>query len=482
MAKRILLVKPSLPTPNLHVNAPLGLMYLASSARYWADEPVTFQLIDMRISHRTVKKVVREFQDFDPEVVALSAFTYEAPMMHDLARAFKALKPDVKIIAGGPHPTIMPEKVVGDPNIDYAVMGEGEKTFTKLLDHIFVGEMPADIPGTAVRRDGEVKKNGPAPPIEELDLIPFPAWDLIQAKDYTSPRVRNMNWIVLNRKAMPIFTSRGCPYQCVYCHPVFGKKHRTRSVQNVIHEIEALYIAFGVRELHIIDDVFNFDRKRALEIMKKIEESPMEVKIAFPNGLRGDLMDEASIEAYKRAGTYMMIFAVETASPRLQKYLKKNLDLEKTREAIERVDRAGLFVKGFFMLGFPTETPEEMTATIDFAASTKLHVASFFQVVPFPGTEMFEMARKDFPGIDRVYADLKYYGDTSYYETVQGVNLSSRQRAAYRKFYFSLRRLWKIVRRIPRKRYLLSGFFLFLSYAVSRPFAAKRKEETQITG
>jgi len=482
MAKRLLLVKTYMPTPNLHVNAPLGIMYLASVARLWTAKPIRVSLVDMRIGRLGVKKMTGIFQDYDPDVVGLSTMTYEAPMMHALARAFKALKPEVKIIAGGPHPTIIPETVVSDPNIDYAVMGEGEQTFAHLLNRIFEGDDPADLPGTALCVEGQFKRNEPAPLIEDLDTIPFPACDLIRPRDYTSRKVRNMNWIVRKRDALPIFTSRGCPYQCTYCHQIFGKTLRTRSPQNVMKEIRHIYDNHRIRELHIIDDVFNLKPERGLEIMEQISESPMKLKIAFPNGLRGDQMDAQSIEAYKRAGTYMMIFAVETASARLQKVLKKQLDLDKTRQAIELADRAGLFIKGFFMLGFPTETAEEMKATIDFAVSSKLHVASFFQVVPFPGTELYEMARKEYPEIEKLYKDLKYYGDRSYYEIVHGTDLSAMQRAAYRKFYLSPRRLWKVIQRIPGKKYLLSGLLFFFSYASRLPLPWNKQEDPAITG
>jgi hypothetical protein len=109
-------------------------------------------------------------------------------------------------------------------------------------------------------------------------------------------------------------------------------------------------------------------------------------------------------------------------------------------------------------------------------------VASFFQVVPFPGTDMFEMARKDFPDIERVYQDLKYYGKRSFYEMAYGPRLSAVQRSAYRMFYCSPRRLWRIFRRIPRKRFLLSGFFFFLSYASRLPLPWNREKEALMPG
>lgn len=482
MAKRILLVKTSIPTENLHVNVPVGLLYLASAARAWVRIPLECKVVDMRIGSLGLADMEVIFRNFDPHVVGMSAFTYEEPMMHALARRFKSVNPQVSIIAGGPHATIMPEEVLRNPDIDFAVSGEGEKTFAAILNALFDGNDASGIPGSFSRRNDRIVRNPPAPPIEDLDAIPFPAWDLVNPRDYTSRRVRNMNWIVLRRDCMPIFTSRGCPYHCIYCHHIFGKKFRTRSPENVLEEISRLYRDHGIREIHIIDDVFNFDRERTLSILRKIQDSGMKFKLAFPNGLRGDQMDSEMIESFKQAGTYMMIFAIESASPRMQRFLKKNLNLEKTRKTIELVDKAGLFVKGFFMLGFPTETLDEIKATIDYAAASRLHVASFFQVVPFPGTEMFSLARKDFPEITEVYQKLQYYGASSYYKAVTGTDLSQLQRSAYRKFYRSCWRVWKIILRIPQKKYLFSGLFFFISYASRLRLPWKKKKDSPVPG
>jgi radical SAM superfamily enzyme YgiQ (UPF0313 family) len=226
--------------------------------------------------------------------------------------------------------------------------------------------------------------------------------------------------------------------------------------------METLRNDFGVDEFHIVDDIFNLDKDRAHVICDLMIENRLNVSFAFPNGLRGDLMDQALIHKMVRAGCYSMTYAVETASPRLQKLLKKNMDLERLEQTIDWSFRAGVITKGFFMLGFPTETVEEIRKTISFAVRSKLLLAGFYCVVPFPRTRLFELARNEYPEFSPSPKDCFYYSDAPYYTQKTGVDLKSFQRHANRAFYLSPRRLATLLLRIPRKRDLLMSLKPFL--------------------
>jgi len=187
-----------------------------------------------------------------------------------------------------------------------------------------------------------------------------------------------------------LFTSRGCYYRCSYCHTNFGKKMRYRSVQNVVDEIQYLMEEHGVREFQIIDDIFNADKERAIGIFDEVVKRNWKIWFSFPNGLRADRMDEEFVHAAKEAGTYYWALAVETATPRLQKQVYKFNKLDKVFDTIQLSDRYGVFTCTFNMLGFPTETEEEMRATIDFNLSSAAHVTHFFVVTPYEGTTMHQ--------------------------------------------------------------------------------------------
>src|SRR5262249_42604628 len=177
-------------------------------------------------------------------------------------------------------------------------------------------------------------------------------------------------------------------------HDIFGKTFRFRSPENVAAEVKMLK-DMGVDELQIVDDIFNMNPPRMKAVCRAIE--PYRMNITFPNGLRFDILDEEGCEALTRAGTYAACVAVEAITPRLQELIKKHLRVEKTQQAIHRMTERGVLVRGFFMIGFPTETLDEIQATIDYAVNSDLSQAYFFNVVPQPGTPLYDLALQEHP-------------------------------------------------------------------------------------
>jgi radical SAM superfamily enzyme YgiQ (UPF0313 family) len=188
-------------------------------------------------------------------------------------------------------------------------------------------------------------------------------------------------------------TSRGCPYRCAYCHNVLGKKFRVRSPENILEEIKYIHDKFGITDFQIIDDIFNLDMDRAKKICDLIINSGMDLTFAFPNAIRADRVDEELVEKMAQAGTKFTSIAIETASPRIQKLIRKNLNLEKAFKAIHLFARVGIVTRGFFMMGFPTETEEEVLDTIEYAKRSRLCGATFFTVVYYPGTDLYRLAQ-----------------------------------------------------------------------------------------
>jgi len=366
------------------------------------------------------------------------------------------------VIVGGPHATVFYDGILENTPADITVQGEGEQTFLELVERVRDRSDWTDVNGIAFRgENGKIVRPPERAPILDLDSLPFPAWDLIDAPKYS--HFKNMNDFIKKSPYMFIFTSRACPFGCIYCHQVFGKKFRARSVDNVIEEIRALTLDHGIKEIHIIDDIFNWDIDRAKEICRRIIDEGIEVMIAFPNGLRADRMDDELMELLKKAGCYSMTFAVETATPRLQKMLRKFADLDKLAWAINKADREGIIPKGFFMLGCPTETREELEATINFACKSKLLVASFFTVVPFPRTKLFELFKETYPEMykEDVYDSeaMYYFASESYYQKATGIDLAAAVQSAYRRFYLNPFRILKIFIRLPWNMDFIRGLY-----------------------
>ena len=446
---RILLVRPCQNRKAESLMAPLGLMYLASYLRRGDDADV--RIIDMTPSRIGYEQLGQEIRNWHPDWLGISALTFESSGLHQAAAVAKGVWPDMPVVAGGPHPSAYTRQVMEDRNIDFAVLGEGELTADLLNQAIRTGGRVEDIDGLAWRDSGAIRVNPRRSHIEDLDAMPFPAWDLVDISIYR--KFDRMSRSGIN-DYMVLFTSRACPYQCVYCHKIFGKLFRARSPENVIAEIRMLHDTYGVREFEIVDDIFNCDLPRAKRIFNLIIESGMKIRFALPNGIRGDHADEEFFSRARRAGAVYMAFAVETASPRLQKMIRKNIRMDKIMQNIALARKKGIFCQGLFMLGFPSETREELLTTVDFAVRSELHAAHFFIVNPYEGTDLADLAR----GMGkRVFNDFSNNYLTSGFTNLTNLPDSDVNRIRRRgllRFWLKPSRVWAIVRDYPLKSQL----------------------------
>ena len=369
------------------ITPPLGIMYLASYIREKRNDNV--KLIDLRLSKNPLHDVYNAVTMFNPHIVGISAMTVEVDLMHYVMKLIKSIDDRIITIAGGPHATYYTKEILNDSNINIVVSGEGEETFLELLNVLEKGIDISSVKGISYKQGVEIKHNPTRSLIYDLDKLPFPAFDLIDIEKYAKVQAFSS---IGRRRYMAIMTSRGCPFKCTYCHNMFGKKFRPRSPDNIIEEIKLLINKYNIHDFEIIDDIFNYNNERMKVILNNIIASDLNIRLAFPNGVRGDMLDEEAVKLMRKAGTAELAVAVETASPRLQKMIKKNLNLEKVKYNIAIAAKAGMLVKGFFMLGFPTETKEEIKETINYACKSKLHIALFFTVIPFENTELAKQA------------------------------------------------------------------------------------------
>jgi radical SAM superfamily enzyme YgiQ (UPF0313 family) len=446
-------------TQHTHVH-PLGMMMVASLAR---EHHPDVRLFDMKVEGWTPEQCCDALEAARPDVVGLSAMTYEAGCMHAVAREIKRRLPEVIVVCGGPHPSVADGDVMADGAVDFVVRGEGELIFRDLLDGIASGRCDwSDCTGINWRRpDGAVVRNADRPPPADLSELPFPAWDLIDHGKYFN--VPRGGVIYAHKEFATMFSSRACPWRCTYCHNSYGKTFRERSAEHVLEEIDLLVTRYGVKELVFMDDIFNFRPERAKAIARGIIERNYRLALTFPNGFRGDILDEELVDLLVQAGMYRCMVAIESAVPRIQKVMKKNLKIERTRRIVDYIAKQGVMVHGAFMLGFPTETAEEMRSTIDWAAASSFHTAAFFRVIPFKGTELFSEVQ---------HAGYDLPADWSAYEPYEtDINLSTvpermileLRKQAYRRFYLNPKRMFRIFKLIPNKTNMLP--FLALLFA-----------------
>jgi radical SAM superfamily enzyme YgiQ (UPF0313 family) len=459
---RVVLLKPYQEVPGLVASPPLGILYLVSAIREQFGDTVDIQVLDMKSRVLDPEWLEAPLRSYRPDVVGVSALNCEAASSERIAKLVKAIDPATVTVIGGPYPHRRAAELLENTHFDWIFDGMAERTFPEALRRHFNGDpLGDDIPGFSYRTEnGPVLSSG-TDAVRELDELSFPAWDLVDFDRYANQPT--MMGTIKGKRYATIFTSRGCPYKCNYCHDLFGKRFIYRSADRVLAEIELLYEKYGVDEFEIVDDIFNLHKPRLKKIMAEVVRRwPGKLHFCFPNGVRADLIDESVLDALAAGGTYAMAVAIETVTPRLQTLIEKHLDVEHARKVIDWADERGIMVSGFFMIGFPTETPEELRATIDFALQSRLSTAQFFTVTPQPETPLYELARNE--GVEALAAiaqdekeGASYRNTFTWYQRAYGFPLAQLRRQAYREFYFTPRRLWRLWNRVPGWRSVRHG-------------------------
>ena len=364
---------------------PLGLLAIGSVLKRAGHE---VKILDLRITKSPDEELSSVMKSFDPEVVGIGIMTIEYKYGLVDAEKVKKLKPEVTVIFGGPHCSHEPRFILNSPHSDLMVSGEGDLTIVELIQALEEGGDITGIPGIAYKKEGTYIRTVDRPVIRKLDSF-NQEYDLIDLERYFNFQC-SMDFfpVFRNKRFIPLMTSRGCPFKCTYCHDIFDKSIQYRSPDVVVDEMEYLLNKYGIREFHIVDDVFNVNMKRAKIVLDAIIERNLDIHISFPNGLRADFFDDELIDKMQRAGVYRLALGIESGSQRIQDMIQKDLDINILQGVVDKLTRARISVHGFFMLGFPTETKKEMKETIDFACNLGLTTANFSLVIPNPGTDL----------------------------------------------------------------------------------------------
>ncbi len=397
------------------IHPPLGVMTVAGYMRScFTREQLSVQCIDVAMEggYDAMMEIVREK---NPDVVGLRALSHSNEQFHQTARRLKEWRKDVIVVGGGPYANASPDLIIKDPNFDVVCLAEGEYVMRDLVQLLLDGGTIADLGGGTAkpsngaangadtvsqfspvrgihyRHQDNVFQNPPMPQIPDLDEVPFPDYGEIDIDSYAG---KHAHTCVLRRYAVTM-TSRGCPYHCVYCHVLFGKNFRYRSPQNVAQEFLELNQRFGIRDFLITDDIFNIRLGHAKDVLREVIKLKIDPRIYFPNGLRGDIIDEEYLDLMAEAGTVELVYAIEAGSDRIQKLIKKNLKLGRVEKSIVETAKRGIVVNAFFMIGFPSETEEEATQTVDLITRLMehLHFPYLNIVRAYHGSALYNMAK-----------------------------------------------------------------------------------------
>ncbi len=370
---------------------PLGVAYIAAVLRMYGHES---QIIDMEAENLTSSEVISRISEFEPDVVGLSFVTAGYKNFIALSSKIRDELNIKAIISGGPHISAQPEDAI--PYSDIGVIGEGEYTTLEILNTLRMKDNLRQVKGIIFKDKEQIIKTPPRPPIENIDEIPFPARDLLNMELYGD-----------NKGS--IMTSRSCPFNCIFCasRQIFGRGFRARSAKNVVDEIELLITKYNVEKLRILDDMFTFDKKRVFEICEIIKERNIKVRWELTNGTRVNSVTPELLKAMKEAGLYRVYYGIESGSPKVLKALRKGITLDQVRKAIKWTKDAGIEVGGFFMIGNPTETIEDVRMTEKLIQELDLDYVHISITTPYPGSDLYKWVEKNARFITKDYEDFE---------------------------------------------------------------------------
>lgn len=447
---RILLIKPFGVADE--IIPPISLGWLATNARK-SHKLHDVKILDALKEGMGNAAIAKTIQDLNIDIVGFQVWSKDIHMVKSVSNTIKFVKPETKIIVGGIHPTMMPEETMRffGNSIDFAYKGEGEIGFKIFLDILSSGTEEGsfkEIPGLVWREGNHIKINDNKM-IEDLDSLDFPAWDLIPPATYPkSPH----GAFYKNFPVAPIIVTRGCPFPCTFCsaQAASGGKLRSRSLGHVLEELEMLYYKFGVREFQIEDDNFTINNKFVENFCETLLLKNLNMTWSFPNGIRLDTIDRQLLKLMKKAGCYAVNFGIESGSARILNMIKKRITLEQIRSQITMAHEEGYYTGGFFILGFPTETREEMESTIRFAHSLPLDRVGVSYFQPFPGTPLFyELVKKgEIPGDWAHYHYTTLHSLTYVPTTLSAKELQFMRKNMLRTFYFRPKILIKLLKEI----------------------------------
>lgn len=364
------------------VGMPLALAYLASVIE---KEGHKVKIIDAPTLGYDIKSVENEVRGFRPGLVGITSTTAAIYDAYRVAELTKQIDAKIKVVVGGCHVTFTAEETLKEcPFIDIVVKGEGEITARELVIHLEEGLPLEEVKGIAFRENGEIKETENRPFIKSLDEIPFPSYHLLPMDRYKLGRHRFAN----------IITSRGCPFSCIFCSSseLCGKVWRARSPENVIGELRMLKDKYEIGEVELLDDTFTLNNRRVEKICDLIIKENLD--LSWSASSRVNTLSENLAHKMRKAGCHTLYLGIESGSQRILNIIQKGISLVQAEKAIQIAKRANLNTLGSFIIGIPGETVGSIKKTIRFARKLSPSFAQFTICTPYPGTQLFKIAKE----------------------------------------------------------------------------------------
>ncbi|MDD5174093.1 MAG: cobalamin-dependent protein [Candidatus Omnitrophica bacterium] len=388
---------------------PIGLLSLASAIRGICDLKILDCLRDSCETRRTrdfilygtpVERIKEIIRDFSPDIVGISIpFSAQSDNAKTICGICKELDPKITVVFGGPDASVNYSRLLKETLCDFCVVGEGEETFFEFVKKFNSGSSLESIEGLAYKKDGKIYYK-PREFLCELDKLPFPAYDLIDIKAYLRDKNLYRDRSII-KNSISMVTSRGCPFDCVFCsiRKHMGHVYRYHSPDYVIRHLRFIIKNYGITNFHFEDDNISLDKKRFEKILDGIIENGFKLQWDVPNGLRADTLDFNLLKKIKRSGCKKLTIAIESGNQNvLDNIIKKRLSLDYVIDVVKNCKKLRILASSFYVIGFPGESIKNMKETLGLA----LRLLKEYDILPclliatpLYGTELYEICEKN---------------------------------------------------------------------------------------
>lgn len=366
---------------------PLGIACLAS---YLREKKVGVAVIDAPIMGFDFMKTTKTAIKSGAKIIGVSCLTENRYSALKTLEEIKTQAPEVTTVIGGLHATFSDKLILENYKfVDIVVRGEGEITLYELIKVLKNKKSLRGVSGISYRVNGKVVVNKNREFINDIEKLPFPAYDMFPMKKYPlPPDVKNVGQSSL------ITTSRGCPMGCKFCETThcWGRKVRSTSAERLFEEVRYLYDKFGIDYIRFADDLFTLKKEKVMRFCELMIKHKLPIR--FRIQARVDCVDEAMLKVLKKAGCDLIEYGAESGSNKVLKAIGKNITTDKIKEAVELTRKAGIDIKYFLIVGCLEETPEETWETFKLIKETKPDWIGINALTIYPGTEVFEIAKR----------------------------------------------------------------------------------------
>ncbi len=363
---------------------PLGI---ASITAYLKSKGFNASLLDMQALLMDERELTDRLLATRPDVVGITAMTTTFPAALRAAKITKNVLPGVKVVLGGVHPTIEPGTTLESRYVDFVVRGEGEVVMEQLMTELEKGGDTGQIEGLCYKQNGDIFIKNKSPPVD-INLLPMPDYGSFPVVEYIKH-----NQSLRDIRCISVLATRGCPYPCSFCavKQTMGVRWRAKSPEKVVDELEYLKNVYDLEGFWFKDSILNMNRKWTLQLCEEIIKRKLD--IVWQCNTRVDLIREDELKLMVKAGLTELDLGIEAGSPNSLKTLKKKVTIEQTKEAV-RLAKKYVKVFGFFMIGIPNETIDDVRMTFDLARELELDRSTWSIFQPLPGSELYETALK----------------------------------------------------------------------------------------